>query len=353
MTERQLQFRVGLFVVTALVVATALMFTFGEMRRLFQKSYTLAVRFDDAPGVQELTPVRKNGITIGQVGSVAFDEKRGGVTVTIEVNEQYRLRRDSQARLTQSLLGDASIEFTPGKSPHYYKPGDVLVGEPAVDVMKIVERLEETMGKTMESFEATSAEWRKVGENVNNLVDTNRGNIETVVERAAESLHQFTITLNNANQIVGNPENQRNIERAVAALPTMVEETRDAIAAVKMAVGRADENLENLSHVTRPLALRSHKIVMSLDSSVVKLDKLMSELNQFAQMANAEDGSLKKFVADPELYDNLNHTAELMSVMLRNLEPAMRDLRVFADKIARHPEKIGLGGALKSSSGLK
>jgi hypothetical protein len=31
----------------------------------------------------------------------------------------------------------------------------------------------------------------------------------------------------------------------------------------------------------------------------------------------------------------------------------VKDLRIFADKIARHPEKIGVGGALKGDSGLK
>ncbi len=352
-TERQLQFRVGLFVITATIVAVCLVFTFGEMNRLLRTTYTLAVHFDQAPGVQKQTPVRKNGLNIGQVSDVTFDEQRGGVTVTLEIEEQFRLRRDSQAQLTSSLLGDASIEFTPGQSDEFWQAGDVLEGEPQVDLMAIVERLEGSLGNTMRSFEATSAEWRKVGENVNSLVETNRGNIEEVVERAAESLHQFTLTLNNANQIVGNPQNQQSIERALAALPQMVEETRDAISAVKHAVRKADRNLDNLAHVTGPLAQRSHSIVLKLDSSVGKLDSLMGELNQMAKMINAEDGSLKKFVADPELYNHLNRTAASMSVIMRNLEPAIRDVRIFADKVARHPELIGVRGAFKDSSGLK
>ena len=72
-----------------------------------------------------------------------------------------------------------------------------------------------------------------------------------------------------------------------------------------------------------------------------------------AKMVNSEEGSLKKFVADPELYNHLNRTAASMSILMRNMEPLMRDLQIFADKVARHPELIGLGGALKNSSGLK
>jgi phospholipid/cholesterol/gamma-HCH transport system substrate-binding protein len=50
---------------------------------------------------------------------------------------------------------------------------------------------------------------------------------------------------------------------------------------------------------------------------------------------------------------NLNRSAESASMLLRNLEPVIRDLRVFSDKVARHPELIGVSGALKGSSGLK
>jgi phospholipid/cholesterol/gamma-HCH transport system substrate-binding protein len=31
----------------------------------------------------------------------------------------------------------------------------------------------------------------------------------------------------------------------------------------------------------------------------------------------------------------------------------VRDLKIFSDKVARHPEIIGVGGALRGSSGLK
>ena len=39
--------------------------------------------------------------------------------------------------------------------------------------------------------------------------------------------------------------------------------------------------------------------------------------------------------------------------MVARLEKVARDLEVFADKIARKPETIGIGGALHPSTGLK
>ena len=51
MSDRQLQFRVGLFVMAAFVLIGAMVFQFGELSSLWQKSYQLAVHFESVPGV--------------------------------------------------------------------------------------------------------------------------------------------------------------------------------------------------------------------------------------------------------------------------------------------------------------
>src|SRR5690242_18299084 len=128
MTERQLQFRVGLLVVVAGFAAAGLVFRFGEMRWLWEKHYTIGVHFERAPGVEKGTPVRKNGILIGSVRGVTFDEAHGGVNVTVEIRERFQLRKDAEPMLSRSLLGDATLEFAPGKSRELLKPGDRIEG---------------------------------------------------------------------------------------------------------------------------------------------------------------------------------------------------------------------------------
>src|SRR5262249_49850321 len=128
MNERQLQFRVGLLVVTAGIVAAGLVFRFGELRWLWGKTYTIGVHFQRAPGVQRRRPGRKNGILIGAVRAVTFDENRGGVNLVVEIRERFQLRKDSRPALTRSLLGDATLEFTPGTSRDLLRPGDRIEG---------------------------------------------------------------------------------------------------------------------------------------------------------------------------------------------------------------------------------
>lgn len=353
MTERQLQFRVGLLVLVSGLVGAGLIFRFGEMRWLWEQQYELGVHFDRAPGVQRGTPVRKNGILIGSVRELSFDDGRGGVNVLVEISERYPLRKDSRPTLSRSLLGDATIEFSPGQARAFFKPGDRLDGTADGDPLELVARIESKMNETLDSFAATSQSIRNVADNLNGLMATEQGTIKNIIEEAAGSLQQVTLTMRNANKTLADPQNQENLRATLAALPEMMEETRRTVHAVRQAVVKADASLGNLAEVTAPLAKRSNSIVTKLDNSVGQLELLLVELNHFTRAMNHEQGSLNLLVTDPALYRNLNDSAATMQTMLRNLEPAIRDLRVFADKIARHPEKIGVGGALKPDSGLK
>ena len=76
--DRKLQFRVGIFVIVASIIAGVIVFQFGEFQLLWQPRYTLAIHFEEAPGVYPSTPVRQNGIAVGKVSEIVLDEKHGG-----------------------------------------------------------------------------------------------------------------------------------------------------------------------------------------------------------------------------------------------------------------------------------
>jgi phospholipid/cholesterol/gamma-HCH transport system substrate-binding protein len=353
MTERQLQFRVGLLVVTAGIVAAGLVFRFGELRWLWEKNYAIGVHFERAPGVERGTPVRKNGILIGSVRAVSFDEARGGVNVLVEIRERFPLRKDSQAMLTRSLLGDATLEFAPGTSRELLRPGDRVEGAPSTDPLEIISRMESKANQTLDSFAATSEEWRKVGRSINDLSETHRGNIDQLIAEAAESLHHFTVTMRSVNKTIADPQSQENMRKTLAALPKMTEDAAETIQAIRLAVGKAEIALGNLSEMTTPLAKRSSAIAVRLDNSIASLETLLKELAMFSKSINGEHGSLALLAKDPQLYRNLSQSAESRALIMRNLEPTMKDLRIFADKIARHPEKLGVGGVVHPDTGIK
>jgi phospholipid/cholesterol/gamma-HCH transport system substrate-binding protein len=359
MNERQLQFRVGLFVLIALMICAALIIEFGDVQKYLQESYQIAIHFDSTPGLQRGTPVRQNGLNIGSVSDVVLDEA-GGVLVVVDVDVDRQLRKDARPVLVSTLLGDASIEFSAGASRDFLPPNTRIEGVAAADPMQMIQRIEVQVSDTLTAFAATSKEWQSLASNVNRLVQTQEGDLDVVIERAATSLQQFTqtmqtanSTLTSANQILSDPKLQQDLKATVAALPLMVQETRETISAARLSVQKIGENLDNLSQATDPLAEHSRSIVVKLDGSLGQLESLLTELNTFAHVVNSEDGSINRFAKDPELYENLNASAESLNLLVRSLEPILKDVRIFSDRVARHPELLGVSGAINGSSGLK
>jgi len=360
MTERQLQFRVGMVVVIAGVCAAVMILQFGEFGAFWRKPVTVAVHFSSATGVQPGGPVEMNGVTIGSVRNVSIDRRRRGARVVVDLDPKFDIRTDARPRLVRSLFGDTTVEFTAGGRGRPIRSGDRLDGDLPIDPMQMISKLDEQLRTTMASFEATSSQWSEVANNINGLIGGRRGELERAVSQSAEALQQFSRTMStandlfsNANQVLGDPRQQQNLRRSLDALPRLVGETEMTLKAVRKTVLTVNTNLENLQGVTEPLARRGGSIVGRLDKTLGNLERLTSDLSRFARTVNTPDGSLTQLARDPALYRNLNESASSMSLLLKNLEPVIRDLRIFSDKVARHPELLGVRGALTGSAGVK
>ncbi|MBC8116869.1 MAG: MCE family protein [Candidatus Saccharimonas sp.] len=366
-TERQLQFRVGLLVLISLGIGGWLVVQFGDLKQFMHKRYPLAIHFDSGSGLYPTAPVTLSGITVGTVRTILLDEKRGGVVAMVDVREGVRIPIDSRALVIRSILGDTAVDITPGQEREVLKPGGKFDGQMAVDPLEMVQRMEGRAVEVLTALGETTREWQLVAKNVNGLMETNRGNLGQVVERAAESLHEFTATMKHANdllasanKIVGDPAAQQALHDTLVAMPKLVNEThrtiaetRNAVASSRQVLDSVNKNLVNLTQITEPVGKRGELMVAKLDSSLTNLDQLLGELNRFAKLVNAKDGSLQKFASDPSLYDNLDRSSQSLAVLLRNVEPVLRDLREFSDKVARNPELLGVGGAVRPSTGLK
>jgi phospholipid/cholesterol/gamma-HCH transport system substrate-binding protein len=101
------------------------------------------------------------------------------------------------------------------------------------------------------------------------------------------------------------------------------------------------------------MAERSDKIFKNLDEGSDKMNKMLTEMRDFLQVASRSDGTLSRLLNDPSLYNNLVETTCMVNRMLPKLNHVLHDVEIFADKIARHPESLGLGGMVRPGSGLK
>jgi energy-coupling factor transporter ATP-binding protein EcfA2 len=103
---------IGVMMVVALLIAAALILALGGGRLLRQR-YNLKVRFPNAAGVQQGSPVRVAGVTVGAVTDVQFVGAE--VEMSLEVNEARRdqIRTTSRATIgSVSLLGEGAVDIS-------------------------------------------------------------------------------------------------------------------------------------------------------------------------------------------------------------------------------------------------
>lgn len=366
MDERIIQFRVGVMVIATMIIFAILLLLFGDLPSLVKGTYDLKFALNEAPGVQSDTPVRVNGVLIGRVRSVGLDEN-GHPDVHARIEQKYVLYRDQAARVSGSLLGDAVIEIVGGDRSQPHTPlqnGDVMIGIVAKDPLQAIANLESNVSVAIESIAKTSDQVGQLAQRANRIIDQNEPHINGIIANAEQVLARTRATVDNLDKIVGDPELQANLRQAVAGLPRVINELSTTIAGVKSTMQLADQNLENLQGLTKPLGERGPRLVENIDRSLNQLDGLMGELSGFTRNLTNSEGTIARLVKDPQMYEqisqavtNINQLTQDLShdirPILREIRPIVNDVRVLTDKAARHPEQFGVRGLIQQNSGIK
>ncbi|HMP78465.1 MAG TPA: MlaD family protein [Pirellulaceae bacterium] len=373
MEERQLQFRVGLFVALAMLVLGILIFLHSEG---YQRKYTVYVKTLSAPGVVVNTPVRKNGILIGRVKSVKTADDEVIVAMGIHYDEPIYAHEICSIG-TDSFLGDSAIEIIPVAADERGEPlrdGEMLtrvnVKRNPLDIVDVAINLEERVSETLSAVKRAGDSIRDAGDGVRQLTDQVSSAIgqddsdfrqmfaelRKVSERAQVALDNFNRLFDGINEIVGDPEMKRRLNETVNKLPEIFEEvritvveTRETINSFRDVTGSANTNLKNLEPFTESLRENGPEILSQIRESLARTDDLMRKLGGLSEkFGNDElgEGTLGKLLNDPSLYDNVNATAVHLRRLSVQLEPLLNDLRIFADSIARDPSQLGVRGAM-------
>lgn len=363
MDERVLQARVGIMVVSAMLLTIILTVLFGKFPTIVsQGTKTLYARFPSAPGVMQGTPVRKSGILIGRVEAVKFIDNSSDVMVTVRTNPGIELYDNETARVSASLLGDAMVEFAPDPTKQDIKPlpnGSQLTGIVISNPLEMFSKLEVDVRRSLNSVGSAGTEVSKLAQNINKLIEGIEGKdankLDQVLNKTELAMDSFHKAMSNLNDLVGDEKVRADLKRSLADVPKIMQETNKAVTGMQQVVNRADKNLENLEHLTGPLGQRGEQIAAKLDSSVTQLDQFMQQLVTFTEKFsnNNQQGSLARMMNDPELYNQLLGAAKNVNELTTRMRPVVEDVRVFTDEIARDPGRLGLSGALKKSSGTK
>jgi phospholipid/cholesterol/gamma-HCH transport system substrate-binding protein len=385
MDDRIMQFRVGVVVLAVTLIAGFLTLLFGHFpKSILNKTYTVYVEFAQAPGIAADTPVRKNGILIGRVTQVELiGEQQDRVRVTLAIDQDKKILHTDVVRINVSLLGDAEVQVIPAaekpagviaptangvprrlqvipvadkvdkQAPAPVEPGETIKGTVANNPAQTVANLEPELTEAARSLTKASKQVDKLAEDIDKLLGSSDGRFDRLLSKTEKSLDLLQKTMSSFDSIIGDPETNAHLRQSIAELPKTLKQMEDALTLVQRTSSRAEKNLENLEGFTKPLGERGEALINNADQSVRRLDELLAQMQQFSRQLNSREGSLGQLMYNPQLYQNLNEAANNVNDLSHQLKPILNDVRAFSDKIARHPELLGVKGAMQSSTGIK
>ena len=213
--------------------------------------------------------------------------------------------------------------------------------------------------RTNDEIQLTARIWGKVGERADVLLKTNEEKITRSVERMDEALKRLNDVLGDENQKYLR-DTLRNVRNASDQFDGITKDTgklvKDGQSTMKQlsdTLKRADDTLIDLQKTMKPFGDKGPAMFKNFDDSADNLNKLIKETRELMQLVARSDGTVSKLLFDPSLYNNLNDSAIMVTRILPRLDRVLRDVEIFSDKIARHPELLGVRGAIVPSIGLK
>jgi phospholipid/cholesterol/gamma-HCH transport system substrate-binding protein len=208
--------------------------------------------------------------------------------------------------------------------------------------------------------------FKPIAEEVRVVVKESGPEIKNTLASARKAADSVNVLLGPDNQkaITGTLKNvqtaSEEIPKVIAKANTLADRAELTLKELQARLAQSEKVLNNIDKATGPIGEAVPEVVKNigditknLAQTADQLTKTLAEAQLLIKKANSSDGTLNRVLTDPTLYNNVNDSVvSAMRVLLR-IERIAKDLEVFADKVARKPETLGVGGAVRPSVGLK
>ena len=128
MQSKKTDFLVGIFVLLGFLAVLFLALKAGNLSTFsFDKTYQVTAKFDNIGSLKARAPVKSNGVVVGRVAEVSFDNKDFRAIVTLNMEAKYAFPKDSSATIqTAGLIGEQYIGITAGAEEEMLKEGSEI-----------------------------------------------------------------------------------------------------------------------------------------------------------------------------------------------------------------------------------
>ncbi len=283
------------------IVFLILGFNFLKGKSLFKHGNFLYAKFSDAKKLKPSFEVWANGYQIGNVYEVSPTENLDETMVTIKLNKDYNLPKNSIATIEESLMTSPSIQILLGDRKEMLESGDTIL---TASNKGLLGNLQDKIGPLSDKF--------------------------TVALGSLDSL------LQNFNQTL-NPAARANLQNTMANLQRISSSMIVSSASLQRMMseqGSLAKSLDNVNAFTGNLTANNDKINTTLSNlektsnglaeadlkgTVAKLQAAVENLNASIAKIDSKEGSIGLLLNDKQFYNNLVNTSRSANILLDDL----------------------------------
>ncbi len=301
--------KVGLLVLTGLLLLVYMSFKVGKLGFGPGGGYRLTLELDNAVGLAKESEILVAGIPVGLVEDVQLRD--GRALLVLRVRDDVRLPQDSAGSLrTQGVLGEKYVEIVPGTAGSQLTDGDVLrAGTPPGDLDRLVT-----------NFNDIAADVKQVTERLARVLGTDEG--EQRLREMIAGLRDAAVGLQEV--VTQNREALaaaiQSAERLTADLSEIVaggkDDLRETIANARVLTGALAErapgvldSFRGMSDEVRSLVAENRDDVRqslgNLRDATAKLSTAIGGFDTLVAAANDRTGTLGRLIYDDEVYRDL------------------------------------------------
>ncbi len=295
MEKASSKIKLGIFVLTGTILLIISLYLIGTKQNLFNKTFSVYVKFHNVGGLIAGNNVRFAGIAIGTVKEVEIvNDTIVLVEMVIRQDAMRFIRKASMAEIgSDGLMGNRLINLsTPNPNSPFIAPGDTIVSLTAVETDEMMR----TLNKTNENVLVISSDLRKITRKIHDsnpmwdlLADSMAAdnirrtlrNIESASSRAGEMtldaenlLKEIREGNGMAGKILSDDSTALVFEQTMANL-------KAATDTAKLALHHMHEFMEDLNLTPGPLGVLARDTAMGAD-----MKNIFKNLNESTVLLN-------------------------------------------------------------------
>lgn len=273
---KNLEKKVGLFIITALLGIIGVVFFIVAESDLFKSTFALKLTAPKGTGFSQGMPIKLSGFRIGRVKSITLNDS-AAVDVVMQIDRKYRkwIRKDSVARLIkEGMIGDYIIEISSGNATELIPENGTI-----------------TLGKTKAIDE--------IAEDIADKVKPVLMDIRDIIAYINSQDGDIKQTMRKLNGFAGNLETtRRKADQLIAGTQRAIDGTSGKF---DLLLSSADDRLDQTGPVLAKVDSTLTQIDDSLPSMLERLDNSLANLETIStELKSASSATLPKV---PRLMD--------------------------------------------------